>query len=238
MRPSDVSIGVTIVHAPWDARRRAWVAGIRREMPGAVVVPDNDRRGLWHTCKRGWMAAALARGATHALPLADDMLPVRGCMASLRNAVAVQPEAILVLHTARPTVVAAALESGTRWATGQNAVWGGAMLMPAPWVFDFLKWEAANIKPDYPHDDTRLKLWAMTHDRPVYVLVPSLVEHVGWDASIVGHGLLNRRTILLADDAAAIDWSVGADRPVRIKPQSQRAAIEGAYIHGAHPVAK
>jgi hypothetical protein len=199
-----------IPHAWWLPERRAWMRQAMQALHPLrpIVVPDNDRQGLWPTVQRAWRLGVMS-GATHVLVMQDDVAVQPGCLANLRGILAARPDACISLFSPRATVRKAVL-SGVAWLETADGCWGQALILPRAWVSEWLAWCQCTIRLDYPHDDARLAMWLMTTGRSCFITCPSLVEHAGADASTVGHGgsaaWPTRAASLLQPDVA-VDWS-------------------------------
>jgi len=203
-----ISLSINIVHNPAEAIRRSWVMDIRREFPEARVVSDYAHHGCWPTCRRAWKMA----GGTHHLALADDMVPPKGARDVLLSALTARPDACICLFTMRRCTVDA-LAVSKHWAVTPDGVWGGAVVLPTPWVSEWLTWDAGHVRPDYPHDDVRMALWLVKCGREVWHTAPSLFEHVG--ASYGLHPNSKRVASALLQPGEVIDWSKGLRDPLR-----------------------
>lgn len=97
---TDIVLCSAIVHAPWDAWRRANVGALQRVLPDARVVQDTDRRGAWPTCLAAWRSADFRRpDATHVLVIMDDALPCPRFPLHLNDVIRARPEHCLTLFS-------------------------------------------------------------------------------------------------------------------------------------------
>lgn len=206
-----VTLSAAITHCDWDEHRRIWLNGVQRALPHAVVVRDT-KRNLWDTTRRAWLAATADEYATHSLVMQDDMLPCRNFEALLVEALETRPEAVVCYFSMRQALLKAR-SMKMSWLVSSDATWGGTTVLPRPLALDFLRWERANIDPAFKSADRRVVLYLVTHKIPVYVTAPSLVQHEGWDESLIGHpgriGKLVRRSPWVAD-GEPIDWDTPA----------------------------
>jgi len=142
--------------------------------------------------------------------MADDMLPVPSCRRLLLGALEAKPDVCLSPFCMKRCTLEA-VAAGKHWATSPDAVYGGATVLPTAWVAEWLSWDRAHLKPDYPHDDVRLAIWLVQTGRCVWYTAPSLFEHAG--AAVGLHPNRNRVATILAD-GAPIDWARGLTDPV------------------------
>lgn len=231
----EVRLAIAIAHTPWDAQRRANIVEIQRrlgglkrineELVGFRVIQERrgppvkgEKRSCWPTVGAAYRWLAQQTKATHVIELADDSLPCRDFIEGAKNAFAAKPEEIVNFFTMRRSCVEPTLAAGKHWFTSPDSTWGGMMGMPRAVCADFLDWERQHVDPEYIHDDGRLNLY-LWHGikKPIWVTVPSLLEHIDPGNSLLGHG--NRMRVATAflgsRSAATIDWSRGADDPVR-----------------------
>lgn len=218
---------VAITHVPETRARmlqmvRAGLGGLPH-----VVINDTERNGIWATVRRAWLTALdLSGGEGHVAVFADDMVPVPGFRAAISAALDAQPKETVCVFSARPTAVRAAKEAGVHWATSVDGAWGGAVIMPAASVSEFVEWADANVPLAFPHDDRRITLWNLATGRTVWLTLPTLVDHAAPNESLVGHGGgPYRASFWLADDATGIDWTRGIERPVRLPTRLSKDVI-------------
>lgn len=213
-----VGLVAAITHVPGTRQQllfevRAGLGGIPHE-----VINDPNREGVWPTSRRAWLRIleiAEATGASHGLLIQDDMVPVRGFRDGALAAIEANPREVICFVCLRPALVRLAREAGSSWAIAEDAA-SGAVAMPVPTIREFLGWVDANIPAAYPHDDRRITAFIVATGRTVWLTMPSLVEHRAATESLLGHSGGRYRTVVWpADDARAVDWTRGLDRPVR-----------------------
>lgn len=242
---SEVRISLAIMHLTTNARRRAWVNDMVRQMGGPTglnrdteyweITKDTHAVGPWPTAKRGWMAAWKAPKATHHVLLQDDISVCRDLIPSIKAALAEIPQAAVSLFNNRPASREAE-RLGKSWVALPGGVHGQGVILPSAWVSEFLTWTRANIPEDYLHDDRRLSLWIMEHKRLSLATAPSLIDHVGAAHSTLGHHDKDHVAgWYIGDDKSGIDidWSQGALSPVVSPPRftiDQRWADIARYI--------
>jgi hypothetical protein len=218
------SFAVRIMHVRDDAWRRANVVDLRRHL-GPVAdfaeVVDPTRRG----CLRTFLdcIGRPTKGASHVIVLCDDsgVFPPQ-LTPELSRAMAALPaagEAMVCLAFTHQAVADMAAARQTRWAIGRG-VWMYGLVIPAPVASRLYRWIKANIDPAYPHDDTAVSAWCEEHRADVWYPIPCLIDHVGADRSLLGHGHRSeRRPPVSARWTAPVDdWALGVDRPVPVRP--------------------
>lgn len=205
------------------------------DLPGLLALLEDGRhrvrvlvdrgRGLWDTASRAWDSWPV--GATHHLVLQDDILPCRDFLQGVERALSVVPTEIVSFYCAR-AAQRIAVERGISWCTSRTISSALAVAMPVHDVAHWLSWCRTWVKESYPHDDARLSLWALHHGRTIYFTCPSLVEHIGFDRSLMGHrspaGKPRLAAVYIGSQASAlgIDWSriEGAPRDPGAPPRS------------------
>lgn len=208
-------ISVAITHAPWSGLRRALVIDQLRELqrPTATplvsveVVKDTDKSGVWPTTMR-CLKDAYSRHSTHHLILQDDAVLCRDFVEVLHRVVAANPDVPMCFYCPRK-VAEEARTAGKNWVAIDGGCWGICVLMPTPWVAEFMAWQEATFLPEFPHDDERLALWFLFTKRSVWQPVPSLVDHGASQDSLLGHSNASRKAKWFAGgaDLSAVDWT-------------------------------
>lgn len=211
-----IDLRLAVTHVPDDPRRRADLINLKRRIPNRAleIVQDRNRQGVWPTTKQAWKRLWMG-GGTHLLVLQEDMLPCVGFYDIASAALEANPDVPVCFFTSREsTLVTPARTAGVPWAAAYDAAVGGATAFPVHLLASFLKWEASNVDPAYPHDDGRVCMWAVDTKRLIWVTVPSLVQHMGSHRSLLGHGGLDRTAAWYADNPPEIDWTKGLHQPI------------------------
>jgi len=219
MDPRDVRVSVAINLAPWDEKRVETVRLQREMLEGAPgiqsvsVVEAEEGTPIWDSVRECWRKG-IGTGSTHHLVLADDVALCRGFPEGLRRALATVPDKPVCPFSVYKAIEEAR-ERGESWVRLKGGMWGQAQILPTEYVGDFLDWERQHVHPDHPHDDTRVNLYATyALEDYVWVTVPSLVEHLGADESLLGNNPPIDRTArwYLSDgDARDIEWERPSD---------------------------
>ena len=83
--------------------------------------------------------------------------------------------------------------------------------MSVPLVREFLEWEQENIDPSFPHDDSRVSLFAIKTKRRVMVPFPNLIDHRDDEVkSVMGNRWIKPRVssdFMGGRDPASFDWT-------------------------------
>ena len=220
-------LSIAIQHTPGRADRREWVRAmvkqLRRENADVplVVVEDKKREGSWPTFLRTLQAAS---GATHHLALNDDLALCKDFVASVRRVIRARPDHLISLYT-NSRVVFKAWHRRESWIQN-SGVEGAAVIWPTRLIAEFIEWQSVHVASNFPWEDVRVSMWLHKTSKPAFATVPSLTQHLGVGASLLGlNGLSKVAAWTLAPDRSAlgIDWSQGLRRPaketMRIRPE-------------------
>ena len=218
----DIRISIGIVHHPKRSDLlQPLVDSLSHFGVPVDVFTDSDSRGVWWNTARAWRA--IPEGTTHRILLQDDTLPCRDFPDAARAALAHKPNSH-VSFFGNTKKMLDALARGKHW-VAHRASWGVAPCLPVHTILPFLAWadnpsnwpsDAVGRMPDgslLVHDDYLLKVFLKRNGISSYLTVPSLVEHVGRERSLLGHNrsvgtqLLSAIFIGQNMDGSAIDWS-------------------------------
>lgn len=214
-----IDLSIAIQHTPGYSDRSRWVESIlkqlRAEKPtvGLTVIEDKKREGGWPTLLRTLEAAS---GATHHLTLNDDVSLCKDFVASVEEVIRARPNNLIALYT-NSRVVFTARHRRESWIQN-TGVEGAAVIWPTALIAEFIEWQSVHIASDFPWADVRVSMWLMKTSKPAFATVPSLIQHLGCGASLLG---LNGRSKVAAwyigdnRSGLSIDWSQGRRSPVR-----------------------
>lgn len=212
-------LGIAIQHTPHRADRREWVRAmltqLRRESPRlrVTVVEDARREGCWPTYRRALEAAGTA---THHVVLQDDLALCKAFVRSVRAVIRARPDSLVTLYTNSDAVFRARAR-GESWIENASGA-GPALIWPNKLIGEFLRWQDAHIRREFPWDDLRVSMWLVKTGRRAFATVPSLIQHLGCGVSTLD---LNGRSKVAAwyvgseHSALDIDWSRGLSLPVK-----------------------
>lgn len=212
-------LSIAIQHAPGWADRRRWaramVAQLRRESRSTPVevIADVRQEGCWPTYRRALEAAG---GSGHHLVLQDDLALCRDFIGSVRAVIRACPESLVALYTNASSVLEARAR-GESWLE-KEGVAGPAIIWPVGLIGEFLRWQDAHIRRDFPWDTVRVSMWLIKTGRRAFATVPSLTQHLGCGASTLGlngPGKVAAWFIGSERSALDVDWTRGLSRPVK-----------------------
>jgi hypothetical protein len=197
---------------------------------------DTCREGVWPNAQRAWRS--VARGATHHLVLQDDVMPCAHFFDGVRAALSAVPEVPVSFFCTRK-VVLEAKAAGLSWVVIPDGAWGPAMCLPVGMIEPWLEWCERYVRPEFKHDDSRLAMYLLELRTPAWCTVPSLVEHIGAEHSLLGQGGARRVAKWFGGytfDARAVDWSRGVEHPLRAPNGISRdyyKYLERGGVHGS-----
>lgn len=240
MRPLTYSIAIG--HYSLDARRRVYlqlqlralggVGLLRQRLRGFEIFDDSVGIGCWGQARRCWEAGLRYPDATHHLVLFEDLIPVPGFLDAVQNAIEAAPDAGLCFFCMRK-IVHDAHAKGSAWL--ETTPYGGSTLLPTRLIRDFLDWERRFVRPSKKYDDTRLDIWGRARNVPYYLSVPSLLQHIASDHSVLGHPVSTfcdrtARLIYRGRDASEIDWTRGLPNPPKYPGSHTKKSDASALI--------
>ena len=173
-----------IMHAPWgDNKRKTWVADMVKELGEVEIIEARKGEGIWGTARRAWLGGAPTD--THRVVLQDDILLCGGFREAVMDTIESIPGGILSYYTQDAYKVEDAANAGASWFVSLM-ICGPAICMPRPVALDFVAWSDRHewhlTKLMETADDARIIAYCKLHECPVFVSVPSLVEHVGQES--------------------------------------------------------
>lgn len=189
MTPTDIELSVAIIYAPWDTARQRNSIRLSQTLDSMGITNERVRakqdESLWETAQRAWRQTPAT--ATHRLLFPDDVDIVDNFGRLATDALAERPKSPVSFFLLHSDIVAEARERGVSWATTGGA-WGQAICLPTEYIDQMLTWCDESVKPDVTHDDVTVSVWAMYDlDEQFWNTVPSLVEHIGADDSLLGN---------------------------------------------------
>jgi hypothetical protein len=214
-----VRISVAVTHHP---ARAHWIEGVvsrfsdaeRRVYP--VVYEDTDSRGLWHIARQAWLG--YDPQADYHIVTEDDVLACSGfvgmAIEALTALTAARGETLPACFYCPRGAVAEAQARGHSWLLIDDGFWGQAQVLPTRMIEGMIEWVDRVWLPGIKNrGDARPCMFIMEQGMPVHVSVPSLVEHAGFDASLMGHagrmGSHIRRAHRLIGKGERPDWEAG-----------------------------
>lgn len=210
-------LSIAIQHTPTHADRRKWVQAMIAQLRSEdaqipiVLVEDTNEAGCWPTYRRALEAAG---DAPHHLMLQDDLGLCRDFIGAVREIIRARPASLVALYTNSGSVFKAR-QRGESWIE-KAGVCGPAVIWPKQLIGEFIEWQDAHIDAGFPWDTVRVSMWLLKTSQKAFVTVPSLAQHLGHKASILG---LNGRDktatwyIGANQSGLGIDWSRGLSSP-------------------------
>lgn len=184
-----------------------------------VSIRIVSNKNLWQSCKDTFLSTD--ENDTHILVLQDDVLPCLDIVETAQIIAELLPNDPVTFFSSSDAV-AHALQKGSNWA--QIAVWFMAQcyMLPTALACDMVQWIDEYCRQDIKHDDDRMATYMWYHHKKVFVTVPCLVEHIGWndttlrtyDPSFVFEPRLRmaKQYIGFEKSAKDIDWRKTIDK--------------------------
>lgn len=178
---------VSIAHAAHREERRAahrrLTLALDREGLPYVTASTPGNYDVWSLeqwrLALEWNESGMGDRCTHAVFLNDDVTLCDGFHATLKAAVAAQPESLINLYNNHCLAVEADRRD-LRWLTSRDGLLGPAYIMPIPMLHDFLGWRATALVDGATKrltEDQLVNLYAMSRGLYTWHTVPSLCDH-------------------------------------------------------------
>ena len=218
-----IVVRVIVVHAGWVPERQATLARLLGQLHDPIVLSSRrpERATVW--ARRAW---EVAEDLDEPVAILNDDVTVCPAFQDVCDSVAAAaPGRTISLHTSLPgsaRVPGAWLR--TYWLTGPGYI------LPRGVPTQLLDYWAT-LPPGFgPNEDNVAIAWAWSRQEPFWSTVPALVEHDTSTRSTLGYDDHPMRSPVVTwrdRDPAAIDWSVGADRPPYLEnPWAQGPRLE------------
>ncbi|HVQ39688.1 MAG TPA: hypothetical protein VMS31_19265, partial [Pyrinomonadaceae bacterium] len=91
-------------------------------------------------------------------------------------------------------------------------------IWPTGLIHEFIDWQRTHIAPNFPWEDVRVNMWLIKTSKQAFATVPSLIQHLGCGASLLGLNGLSKTAAWYVGDhrsALGIDWTQGRRSPAR-----------------------
>lgn len=177
---------------------------------------------LWTDAKK--VLTSYSKKTTHLLVLQDDVLPCKNFISAAEKLISLLPEEPISLFS-NSSAVETALLKNKSWVKLKTWFMAQGYIMPTSIIPDLIKWVDEKVKPTTRFDDERFAMYFFYHEHLVYATVPSLVEHLGWNSTLLrnykNYEFQKRRDLRMATvfigldkDPLNIDWTEGLKDPV------------------------
>lgn len=224
-------LSLAVMHASFDADRRAMLLGLERALGGRIgldthtdgwnYVKDGSRDGVWPTARRAWLDYR-RWNTTHHLVIQDDIAICRDFLPSVKAALEAQPDHPVSFFDLSRSITDAQAK-GVSWAVRKSLSMAQAVAIPTAMIGPAVDWIDTHIRPTAEGDDERFSAYFLSHKIEVWYTVPSLVEHVDNGVSLLGHPdklPTGKRRVAASFigtrvSGLSIDWTAGVERPHR-----------------------
>ena len=147
-----------------------------------VRLITDQQQNLWENAVRALTSAE--PGDTHLLILQDDILPCRDLIETAQKIIEVLPNEIVTLFTNHPNAQLAR-RGQVNYLKLRKWLMAQAYIVPVEVAADFVQWCEKNVDPKIYFDDNRWAMYCWYHHRYVWATVPSLVDHQGWNETML-----------------------------------------------------
>lgn len=180
---------------------------------------------LWYNARRAW--ECYTSDATHHLHLQDDAKLCNDFVKGIYKLLEAIPDQPISLFLSGRDEINRALKDGIHWMRCSYTCWGLATILPVNLIDEFLKWEMQHVVPYYKHDDGRLEMWCQSTERPIWLAIPMLVEHLGAMRSSLGQSMKCKVAAkFIRGSPLDIDWHIEEGRYHELKERVDRAYME------------
>ena len=216
-----IQLSISIMHCSWNAERVTMLRQIMERLNPHLdqlinfhIADDVEKKGIWWNYKQA-LAHRHPR-STHHLVLQDDMLPCKNFIPALHKILYLKQAEIIHIFASN-NAVHEALAQDKHWYTQTDGSWGGSIILPRH-KFDWVDW-ADEYLNDFSKncDDQRFDHYVMCHRFKIWSVAPSLIEHIGYDKSLIGNSPKKWRLskkYIGDDNPLEIDWTKGLTDPV------------------------
>lgn len=213
-----MKLSVTILCVP-GRRTMAKVLQKHIESLGQPVNVFCDIRyqGCWYGVQQA--RKLMDKTSTHHLVLQEDVLLCNNFFAAVEEILKILPHHIISFYNLKSERAKHdwATKKGYSWVVNDAGSAGPAILMPADYVYSFLKFSDKWVAPETKYEESRLWGWQKVNNIHTWVSNPNLVEHLGSMSSTLGFNSFGKTAVNYIGDAdpLSIDWTKGAE-PERI----------------------
>ena len=213
------------VHVVAHPIRQEQAEKLAKEVEATETWVDTSGLGEWDNHLRAWTQLSYS-GATHAVVLQDDAIPVEGFREHAQRAATDRPNSMISLYigTHRPrasevvTAIVEADRQGASWLSADTLMWGVGVIVPVTRIPEMLE---AVEGCTYPYDQ-RLGTWPKDLGEEVYYTWPSLVDHMDQKSTVWRSNRLQQGT-RVAHRTGIPNWS---DIVVEIKKETLIPMVE------------
>lgn len=177
-------VSMAVVHHP---SRTADAERLLSRAPNVRVFVDDQGRGMTHTSRRAWFAGLEHPTADWHLVMEDDVLPCVDFEHVLDDALKRIPFPVAAVSLfGISQKLREAYDNGKSWVMSSRVNWAQALVVHRTNIEPFLHFEGT-AEFDNPYWCQRLSDYAEASGFPIATTVPTLVQHVGHDRSLIGN---------------------------------------------------
>lgn len=215
------TLSVTILYAPWVDWREAAAKDAFEQLQADddiqhVELHEAERRPVWENSKRCWREAE-SFDSTHHLHTMGDIEVCDHFGEAAINALSAVPNKPVCFHQ-RQQRLTKYYEQGFNWVLHPDGGWGIGTCLPEMFIDEMLEFGERYYvdAEEFGSYDRRLCGWLLyEYRRPAWVTLPSLIQHLGTDDSVLNNNIPHERAsdLYVGDmdiDPRDIDWSFDA----------------------------
>lgn len=214
-----IKLSASMMHCSWNKERVTMLNNIIDKLGDLSILnkfyicDDINKNGTWYNCKRAW--ENIPDDSTHHIVLQDDMMVCNNFLLTLYNILQANPTNIINIFASN-NICNIALNNNKHWYTTFDGSWGGAVILPRA-HFNWCSWADNYLVNLGKHlCDTRLNYYAIFNKLEIWNTAPGLIEHIGYDKSLIGHsGEIWRKScnFINNEDPLLLDWTKGLKNP-------------------------
>lgn len=167
-----------------------------------------------YTSERTWGLPFESDEITHRCVIQDDVLCCRSFRTVLDQLVSLKPDAVFCLFC--PSLKLKEFQDADGMPQlvkiTRGGMYGPAIVMPRTAVASVYDWgreQAAGQR--ILHDDVLFGEYALAHGMPIYTTIPSVVQHICPDRSLLGYNDKRKVSKVFDMDACQFDWTAAAE---------------------------
>lgn len=174
---------------PWNQQRQTHALRLALET-GAQVVWDSD-----HSPYRTFLAVHRIMGNGPSILLEDDVLLVDNWRDRIEEVIAQHPDDLARFFTPEE-------QQGTEWIAGEHFAWNQCVYYPAGMSEDFLAYVGDSYTDFHEnYHDLLFARFLHVRRRKFLSYVPSLVQHLPVESSVLSHRRKNRQSPTFVKEA-------------------------------------
>ncbi len=176
-----------------------------------VLVSVDEWQNIWANFKKALRLEG-GRGGKWRIILHDDMSFGRNSYKKINYVLNFMPDKSISFFNPNNRLFDDAIEKGHHVMETPNAFWMNSIAMLKSEIEDVISWADSMYRLDYTIEDTRYFHYLETFEKTAFVILPSLIQHLGYNRSSVGiPGICGTRPRMAMNytpdfDVYNVDW--------------------------------